>query len=160
MWKPPSTWRKGSPYWNAEPDALTEVATVADEVRVPIGSDSDIVIARQKGRAMAERVGFTGSNLAVVATAISEVARNIVEYAKQGEIVLKSVNQGGRAGLIVVARDEGPGIPDIALAMQDGYSTAKGLGLGLPGARRLMDEFEIVARVGRGTTVTMKKWVR
>ncbi len=133
---------------------------MADEVRVPIGSDSDIVIARQKGRAMAERVGFTGSNLAVVATAISEVARNIVEYARQGEIVLKSVNQGGRSGLIVVARDEGPGIPDIALAMQDGYSTAKGLGLGLPGARRLMDEFEIVSRVGRGTTVTMKKWVR
>jgi len=133
---------------------------VADEVVVPIGSDADIVIARQKGRAMAERVGFSGSNLAVVATAISEVARNIVEYAKTGEIALKAVNQGGKHGLVVVARDEGPGIPDIALAMQDGYSTAKGLGLGLPGARRLMDEFEIVSRVGRGTTVTMKKWVR
>ncbi len=133
---------------------------MGDEVVVPIGSDSDIVIARQKGRAMAERVGFSGSNLAVVATAISEVARNIVEYAKTGEIVLKTVNQGGKQGLVVVARDEGPGIPDIALAMQDGYSTAKGLGLGLPGARRLMDEFEIVSRVGRGTTVTMKKWVR
>ena len=133
---------------------------MADEVVVPIGSDADIVIARQKGRAMAERVGFSGSNLAVVATAISEVARNIVEYAKTGEIALKAVNQGGKHGLVVVARDEGPGIPDIALAMQDGYSTAKGLGLGLPGARRLMDEFEIVSRVGRGTTVTMKKWVR
>lgn len=133
---------------------------MGDEVVVPIGSDSDIVIARQKGRAMAERVGFSGSNLAVVATAISEVARNIVEYAKNGEIVLKTLNLGGKVGLAVVARDEGPGIPDIALAMQDGYSTAKGLGLGLPGARRLMDEFEIVSRVGRGTTVTMKKWVR
>lgn len=133
---------------------------MGDEVVVPIGSDADIVIARQKGRAMAERVGFSGSNLAVVATAISEVARNIVEYAKTGEIVLKTVNQGGKQGLVVMARDEGPGIPDIALAMQDGYSTAKGLGLGLPGARRLMDEFEIVSRVGRGTTVTMKKWVR
>lgn len=133
---------------------------MADEVSVPIGSDSDIVVARQKGRAMAERVGFTGSNLAVVATAISEVARNIVEYAKEGEIVLKAIHQSGRQGLVVIARDEGPGISDIALAMQDGYSTAKGLGLGLPGARRLMDEFEIVSRVGRGTTVTMKKWVR
>ncbi len=133
---------------------------MGDEVVVPIGSDADIVVARQKGRAMAERVGFSGSNLAVVATAISEVARNIVEYAKTGEIVLKTVNQGGKQGLVVMARDEGPGIPDIALAMQDGYSTAKGLGLGLPGARRLMDEFEIVSRVGRGTTVTMKKWVR
>jgi serine/threonine-protein kinase RsbT len=133
---------------------------VPDEVHVAIASDSDIVVARQKGRAMAERVGFTGSNLAVVATAISEVARNIVEYAKRGEIIIRTVNQGGRQGLAVIARDQGPGIPDIALAMQDGYSTAKGLGLGLPGARRLMDEFEIVSKVGRGTTVTMKKWVR
>lgn len=133
---------------------------MGDEIHVPISSDADIVIARQQGRALAERIGFTGSNLAVVATAISEVARNIVEYAKRGEIVLKPVNQGGRQGLTVMARDQGPGIPDIALAMQDGYSTAKGLGLGLPGARRLMDEFEIISKVGRGTTVTMKKWVR
>jgi len=139
---------------------VNEVAIVGDEIHVPISSDADIVIARQQGRALAERIGFTGSNLAVVATAISEVARNIVEYAKRGEIVLKGVNQGGRQGLTVMARDQGPGIPDIALAMQDGYSTAKGLGLGLPGARRLMDEFEIISKVGRGTTVTMKKWVR
>jgi serine/threonine-protein kinase RsbT len=139
---------------------VNEVAIVGDEIHVPISSDADIVIARQQGRALAERIGFTGSNLAVVATAISEVARNIVEYAKRGEIVLKPVNQGGRQGLTVMARDQGPGIPDIALAMQDGYSTAKGLGLGLPGARRLMDEFEIISKVGRGTTVTMKKWVR
>jgi len=132
---------------------------VGDEIHVPISSDADIVIARQQGRALAERIGFTGSNLAVVATAISEVARNIVEYAKRGEIVLKAVNLGGRQGLTVMARDQGPGIPDIALAMQDGYSTAKGLGLGLPGARRLMDEFEIISKVGRGTTVTLKKWV-
>jgi len=139
---------------------VNEVAIVGDEIHVPISSDADIVIARQQGRALAERIGFTGSSLAVVATAISEVARNIIEYAKRGEIVLKGVNQGGRQGLTVMARDQGPGIPDIALAMQDGYSTAKGLGLGLPGARRLMDEFEIISKVGRGTTVTMKKWVR
>ena len=139
---------------------VSEVAAVGDEIHVPISSDADIVIARQQGRALAERIGFAGGNLAVVATAISEVARNIVEYAKRGEIVLKPVNQGGRQGLTVMARDQGPGIPDIALAMQDGYSTAKGLGLGLPGARRLMDEFEIISKVGRGTTVTMKKWVR
>jgi serine/threonine-protein kinase RsbT len=138
---------------------VSEVAAVGDEIHVPISSDADIVIARQQGRALAERIGFTGSNLAVVATAISEVARNIVEYAKRGEIVLKAVNLGGRQGLTVMARDQGPGIPDIALAMQDGYSTAKGLGLGLPGARRLMDEFEIISKVGRGTTVTLKKWV-
>jgi serine/threonine-protein kinase RsbT len=140
--------------------SANEVATVGDEIHVPISSDADIVIARQQGRALAERVGFTGSNLAVVATAISEVARNIVEYAKRGEIILKVANQAGRQGLTVIARDQGPGIPDIALAMQDGYSTARGLGLGLPGARRLMDEFEIVSKVGRGTTVTVKKWVR
>lgn len=135
-------------------------ATVQDEARVPIGNDTDIVVARQRGRTMAERAGFTGSDLTVIATAISEVARNILEHAKQGEIIVRSISQAGKGGIAVVAFDEGPGIPDIALAMQDSYSTGKGLGLGLPGTRRLMDEFEIVSKVGRGTTVTMKKWKR
>lgn len=130
------------------------------ETRVPIRSDADIVMARRRGRALAAQVGFTGNDLTLIATAISEVARNIVSYAKCGDIALSLVQQGGKRGIVIIARDEGPGIPDIALAVQDGYSTGKSLGLGLPGARRLMDEFDIVSDVGKGTTVTLKKWVR
>jgi serine/threonine-protein kinase RsbT len=133
---------------------------VAADVRIPINSDADIVTARQQGRALATEAGLSGSALTVIATAISEVARNIVAYAGRGEIILKVIEDGARRGLVVVARDEGPGIADIALAMQDGYSTSRSLGLGLPGARRLMDEFEIVSEVGKGTTVTMTKWKR
>lgn len=125
-----------------------------------IGTDTDIVLARQNGRSLAERIGFTGSDLTVIATAISEVARNILEHAKQGQIFLRRIQQGGRSGIAVEARDQGPGIPDISLAMQDSFSTGKGLGLGLPGTRRLMDEFEIMSQVGKGTTVLMKKWKR
>lgn len=133
---------------------------MADEMTIPIGSEVDIVMARQRGRALAAECGIAGSDLTLVATAISEVARNIVHYAKQGEIILRSVDQGSRRGIMIIARDEGPGISNVALALQDGYSTTHSLGLGLPGARRLMDEFEIVSEVGKGTTVVMKKWAR
>ncbi len=129
-------------------------------VRVPISSGADIMTARLEGRKLAERAGMNGSDPTVVATAISEVARNIVEYAREGEITMKIVHEGGRGGIQVVARDWGPGISDLERAMQDGYSTGKGLGLGLPGARRLMDSFEITSKVGKGTTITMTKWVR
>jgi serine/threonine-protein kinase RsbT len=130
-----------------------------NEIRVRIHADADIVTARSQGRVLAEQAGFTGSDLTVIATAISEIARNIVEYAKTGEVTLRQIHNGSRRGIIVTARDRGPGISDIELAMQDGYSTSKGIGLGLPGARRLMDEFEIESKVGKGTTVVMKKWV-
>jgi serine/threonine-protein kinase RsbT len=133
---------------------------VLTETCVAINSDVDIVSARQQGRSLAAGVGFTGGDLALIATAISEMARNIVTYAKRGEIVLTPIEQGKRRGILVIARDQGPGIPDLSLAMQDGYSTGKSLGLGLPGAKRIMDEFEIASKVGQGTTVTMKKWVR
>ena len=133
---------------------------MAHETRVPIGSDADIVAARQQGRALAAEVGFSGTDLTVIATAISEVARNIVAYAKRGDILLSLTQEGGKRGITIVARDQGPGIPDVAKALRDGYSTSGTLGLGLPGARRLMDEFDIVSDVGKGTTVTMKKWVR
>jgi serine/threonine-protein kinase RsbT len=133
---------------------------MADEIRVPISSSTDIVAARQHGRALASQVGFSGSDLTVIATAISEVARNIVEYAKAGEVVLSPVHQGPTLGIMIVAHDNGPGISDVARALQDGYSSGNGLGLGLPGARRLMDEFDIVSQNGHGTTVTMKKWVK
>ena len=133
---------------------------MARELRVAIGSAADIVTARQAGRELASEVGFTTSDLTVIATAISEIARNILEYAKQGEIILQLVRKESRSGLMVVARDEGPGIRDISQAMQDGFTTSKGLGIGLPGTRRLMDEFDIVSRPGQGTTVMMRKWVR
>lgn len=133
---------------------------MADEVRISIRQDMDIVTARQLGREMAGRIGFAGSDLTVIATAISEVVRNIVVYAQSGELILDEIHNGGRAGILIVARDQGPGIPDVAQAMMDGYSTGGSLGLGLPGAKRLMDDFEIVSTVGQGTTVTMKKWKR
>ena len=131
-----------------------------DETRVPINSDHDIVLARQRGRALAQQIGFSNSNLTLVATAISELARNILLYAKRGELTLGIVEENGLQGVAMVANDQGPGIPDLNRAMEVGYSTSGSLGLGLPGVRRLMDDFEIVSRVGRGTTVTARKWKR
>ncbi len=131
---------------------------VAEETVVPIRVDSDIVTARQLGRALASRVGFSSGEATLIATAISELSRNIVLYATQGEIIVASVENGVRRGVVVVARDKGPGIADVRRATAGGYSTSGGLGLGLAGVRRLMDEFEIVTDVGIGTTVTAKKW--
>jgi serine/threonine-protein kinase RsbT len=134
---------------------------MADEAtQVPIERDGDIVSARQKGRELAADVGFAGSELTIIATAISEVARNIVVYAQRGEIVLEKLQEGARRGILVIAKDNGPGIPHIEMAMRDGFSTGKSLGLGLPGAKRLMDEFDIKSEVGKGTTITMRKWAR
>ena len=130
-----------------------------DEVCVPIKSAADIVIARQKGRALAIQLGFAGSDPTVIAAAISEVARNIVNHAKQGEIVLSGIHEGGLHGIQVIAADQGPGISDIERAMQYGYSSSKGMGVGLPGAKWLMDEFDIQSQIGKGTRVTMRKWV-
>jgi serine/threonine-protein kinase RsbT len=129
------------------------------EARVRIQSSADIVTARQQGRSIAGEIGFSNSNLTIIATAISEIARNIVEYAKEGEAVISLINDGPRKGIQIVLSDDGPGIADTSTVMRDGFSTSRGLGIGLPGARRLMDEFEIVSAIGRGTTVTMKKWI-
>jgi serine/threonine-protein kinase RsbT len=132
------------------------------DAHIPIATDVDVVTARQKGRQMAAASGFSGTDQTLIATAISEVARNIVSYAGAGEISLTMIvdEDRGRRGILVIARDEGPGIADTTLAMRDGYSTAKSLGLGLPGAKRLMDEFELTSILGAGTTVTMRKWTR
>lgn len=130
------------------------------EVRVAIQREADIVLARQAGRQMAAQLGFTSTDQTLIATAISEVARNIVVYAIQGEIVLTPADEGGRIGIQVQAIDSGPGIDNKELAMRDGYSTKNSLGLGLPGARRLMDDFNLESEIGRGTLVTMKKWKR
>jgi len=124
-----------------------------------VKQDVDVVLARQRGRELAAQAGFTGSNLTLIATAISEIARNIVVYAGQGELVISLAQDHERRGIKVVGSDQGPGIPDIKLAMQDGYSTGRSLGLGLPGARRLMDDFEIFSEPGVGTTITMWKWL-
>jgi serine/threonine-protein kinase RsbT len=130
------------------------------EVRVAVERDVDVVEARLRARELATVAGFRGSELALIATAISELARNVVVYAQRGEVSISVVEENERRGIRIVACDEGPGIPDIDLAMRDGYSTTRSLGLGLPGARRLMDEFEIESEVGKGTTVRMAKWTR
>src|SRR3989442_1125981 len=119
-----------------------------NETRVAISSASDIVTARQKGRKLGMELGFGGSDLTLIATAISEVAGNIVDQPKSGEIIRAPSQRGNRHGIALVARDDGPGIPDVTLAMQYGYSTGKGLGVGLPGAKWLMDEFDINSKVG------------
>jgi serine/threonine-protein kinase RsbT len=133
---------------------------VAADLRISIGIDSDIVTARQEGRRLASALNFSTSDLTVIAAAISEVARNIVAYAGRGEVCICMVERNGRRGVSIIARDEGPGIPNIALALEDGYSTSGSLGLGLPGARRLMDEFEVQSELGKGTVITMRKWAR
>lgn len=135
-------------------------ASVAGEVRIPIRSDADVVTARKQGRELAAQAGFSATELTIIATAISEIARNIVMFAERGEITVSLVGENSRQGVTVVARDAGPGIPDLERALQDGYSGYGGLGLGLPGSRRLMDEFEVTSEVDRGTTVTMTKWRR
>src|SRR5262245_2267219 len=129
------------------------------EARVEIASAADIVTARQQGLTLAMEMGFNGSDLTVVATAISEVARNIVDHAKEGSILLARTNEGGKRGIVIIASDNGPGIQDVRKAMQYGYSTRSGLGVGLPGSKLLMDEFDIKSKVGEGTMVTMKKWL-
>lgn len=139
----------------------SEGVTIMDsEKRVTIRGGGDIVSARQQGRQLASELGFSTSDQALIATAISEVARNIVLYARWGAITFSIVEHNGRRGMRIVASDDGPGIEDVELAMQDGYSTSEGLGLGLPGARRLMDDFEIASEPGRGTTIVMSKWLR
>ena len=103
-------------------------------------------------------LGFPKTDLALIATAISELARNILTYAGEGEIEVALEEAGARRGLLIVARDQGPGIADVALALQDGYSTSRSLGIGLPGVRRLMDEFEVTSELGSGTQVRATKW--
>jgi len=131
---------------------------VGDSVRVVIASDADVVTARQAAREMGAALGFSSTDLTLLATAISEVARNITSYAGTGEVAVRVVRARGREGIEVVASDEGPGIADVELALQDGFTTGNGLGLGLPGARRLVDDFELDTGPGAGTRVRLVKW--
>ena len=128
-------------------------------VRVSVSKDADVVLARQKGREIAALVGFSATDQTLIATAISEVTRNIVKFAERGEVVISMISSGARRGVGVVARDVGAGIEDTEQAMQDGFSTYDGFGLGLPGTKRLMDQFDLDSVPGVGTTVTMEKWL-
>lgn len=132
---------------------------VDELIRLPIRASGDVVAARQKGRELALRLGFAGSEVTLIAAAISEIARNIVDYAQQGEMTFQNIQRDGRLGILIVAEDRGPGIPDVAEALQYGFAGRRGIGVGLPGAKWLMDEFEIVSKPGRGTKVTMRKWL-
>jgi len=125
-----------------------------------IRSDLDIVTARSMAREIAKTQGFGPVDQARVATAVGELARNIFIYAKSGQVTVRGVERGGVKGIEIVCEDQGPGIENIELAMQDGYSTSGGMGMGIPGARRLMTEFEIRSRQGTGTTVTCRKWIQ
>lgn len=133
----------------------------SDQVRViPVKSDLDIVSARVEGRNLAREMGFGTIDQARIATAISELARNVVLYAGSGMVTIRVIaTKDGRKGLEVLCEDNGPGIADLALAQQDGYSTSGGLGMGLPGTRRLMDEFYIETELDIGTKVTVRKWL-
>jgi serine/threonine-protein kinase RsbT len=130
------------------------------ERTIPIRSDLDIVTARVEGRELAKELGFGVIDQARIATAISELTRNIVQYAEEGESIMRPIEVGGRVGIEIICQDEGPGIPDVDMAMQDGFSTSKSMGMGMPGAKRLMDEFEIESEMGIGTTVIIRKWLR
>ena len=124
-----------------------------------VTSDADTVVARQAGREAALRLGFSRTDATFIATAISEIARNITAHAGSGEIIVRSHSEEGREGIVVIARDEGPGIADIASVLRRDYrSEAPGLGMGLWGASKLMDEIEVESQLGKGTTVTMTKW--
>jgi RNA polymerase sigma factor (sigma-70 family) len=128
-----------------------------NEVVVRIQHDADIVLARKSARELATKLDFSRTDLTLIATAVSEIARNIVRFAGDGQICIELLDEP-RPGIRIVARDTGPGIPNVEEALADGYSTYNGLGLGLPGARRLMDEFTLTSEINVGTTVTMTKW--
>lgn len=138
---------------------VRSLRSVPSEVRMRILLLDDIVAARRRGREIAGLLGFSNCDLTLIATAISEISRNAVEYAGGGDIVLTCIKEGPKKGLKIVVSDKGPGIADVATVMRDGYSSGTGLGIGLPGARRLVDDFEINSEIGKGTVVTMKKWV-
>jgi serine/threonine-protein kinase RsbT len=126
---------------------------------MPINVEYDIVLARQKAREMAKGFGFASIDLALISTAVSELARNIISYAKDGTLVLELVTKRDSRSMLVIVSDKGPGIENVELAMQDGYSTANSLGLGLPGVRRLMDEFSIKSELNKGTIIIARKWL-
>lgn len=132
---------------------------MADDIAVDINNSDDIVAARKAGHQLALDLGFSLTDVTMIATAISEIARNITSYARRGTVLVSVAEREGRKALVVRAEDDGPGIADIERAMEDGYSTGRGLGMGLPGARRLMDRLIVESALGHGTVIEMWKWV-
>jgi serine/threonine-protein kinase RsbT len=128
--------------------------------RIPILEESDIVVARQRAGQLAKKIGMGLVDQTKIATATSELARNIIRYAKTGEVVIEEIDNDITLGLQLTFKDKGPGIADIAAAMRDGFTTSKGMGLGLSGSKRLVNEFDIESEVGVGTTIILKKWKR
>jgi serine/threonine-protein kinase RsbT len=127
---------------------------------IALDSEHDIAVARGEVRSIAEWIGFRMIDQTRLATVASELARNIIKYARRGRMIAQPLDAAqGRAGIRLIFEDEGPGIPDIAAAMRDGFSTGRGLGKGLPGSKRLVDVFEIESEVGRGTRVTIVRWL-
>jgi serine/threonine-protein kinase RsbT len=136
---------------------------MADEERVPIRREDDIVMSRQRAREVAKRLGFGAVDQSRIATAVSELARNVVRYATdgQGEVTIRELpTEARRTGIEIVVADEGPGIADLEQAMSDGFTSGGGMGMGLPGTKRLMDEMEIDSGAGRATVITIRKWRR
>jgi serine/threonine-protein kinase RsbT len=140
------------------------VSVPPTDLLIPIAGEDDIVVARQRAREWARPLGFGMVDQSRIATAVSELTRNVVRYAtdSRGEVCLHVLppSERGRAGLEIVVRDEGPGIADVERAMRQGFTSGPGLGAGLPGTRRLMDEMELDSALGRGTVVTIRKWRR
>jgi serine/threonine-protein kinase RsbT len=127
---------------------------------IALEDEHDIVVARNEARRIAAALGFRPVDQTRFATVASELARNVVKYAKRGRMIAHPVESAaGRSGLRLIFEDSGPGIPDLEAAMRDGFSTGGGLGKGLPGSKRLVDEFQIESAVGRGTRVTVVRWL-
>ena len=131
---------------------------------IPLAREEDIVTARQRAREIARELGFGAVDQSRIATAVSELARNVIRYASgaPGDVRIRALNGPSpeRVGVEVIVHDEGPGIPDVQTALREGYTSGVGLGMGLPGTRRLMDELSIDTAIGHGTTVTIRKWLR
>ena len=133
------------------------MAVVKTEV-IPVDSESQVVAVRQIVRAWAQDLGFSLVDLTKIVTAASELARNTIKHGGGGILTLEALHEGIRRGLRLVFEDHGPGIPDLSLAMKDGYTTGGGLGLGLGGSKRLVNDFQIASKVGEGTRVTIVRW--
>jgi len=140
--------------------ANEQTQSSTEEQHIIINHEHDIVVARQAGRDLAARIGFSNIDRSLIATAISELARNIISYAQKGEVIISVIHEADRQGIEIVAVDQGPGIEDISKAMEDGFSTGKSLGLGLPGAKRIMGELVVTSEFGKGTMVKARKWTR
>ena len=155
---PSVTPEPGPRYAHSPAPAPAPAASGMADTLLFVRNEDDVVRVRQAVRARSTQAAFSLVDQTKLVTATSELARNMLVYAGGGEVLVQQVTNGIRVGLRIVFTDRGPGIPDVAVAMRDGYTSGSGLGLGLGGARRLVNEFDLKTEVGRGTTVTIVKW--